>query len=924
MKKLKNLIILLLLSITVTLNAANLKISDELDYGTLKNGLTYYIYQNKEPENKAYLSLVVNSGSLNEDEDQLGLAHFIEHMAFNGTKNYPGNMLVKYLQSIGMNFGADLNAFTGFDRTIFKLQVPTDRPEEFENSFEVLKEWANDITFLPKDTQDEKGVILEEWRLGQGLSKRLSDAQKKAVYGDSRYAERFPIGDPNIVRNATPELLKRYYKKWYHPENMAVIAVGDFHKEQVENFIAKYFNYESPADFKEGPAYKVGRSNGEITVFKDAEITDVNFDILTKSDLKSIQDKESYKKYVIEDLYNSILQSRFDRISKKSSPAIRNGYSYSVNIGKFDMVHVAGAFLKEENIEKGISELFRQMKKLAVNGPTPSEIKGEKAELKKAMDMAYVNRESTEHSQIASEIQASFLEGDIFTEIENQVEVFNEIIEEISSEDIQVKARELYQNSNKTFFLTAPDKETLPLPAKEDIELVIEKSENEKLNEDKEGFEMKTLDSNKIEGGTIVKKNEEKDFCRYTLSNNMEVLLKETDFDNDRILIKLFSRGGSSLMDEKEYAASRLAPQIIAASGIGNLSPEETDTFMKGKNIQFYPYITDYTEGIDIETDRADLETTLKILNAFLTGAKIDKDIYNNSIDTQKHYLKNRENSPKVIYSDKVNETLSQNHPRRKPLTVEEIEQLGEKDLLEAFEDRFSDIGDFQMVVVGSTRNTGVLDLIKKYLAGIPGKNTVEVPKELGIKLPEGIVTETVKKGTDKKVSVCLVYPYRGEYTYQNRVKYLGTAKILDMILLDEIREKIGGIYTIYADTDLSPINYGENYLSIKYSTDPEKVDEVTEAIKKVIQDCLDGKFEDRILKSIVENYTFNYDSILKKNDFWIDYLAKRELFGDNFIIYPPIKYKKTLSRKKMIKFMNYAIDTENYVEVRLVPEKSE
>jgi zinc protease len=924
MKRLKSLIIILMISVAVSLNAADLKVSGELEQGILENGLTYYIYQNEKPQDKAYLSLVINSGSLNEDEDQLGLAHFIEHMAFNGTENYPGNMLVKYLQSIGMNFGADLNAFTGFDRTIFKLQVPTNKPEEFENSFEVLREWATGITFLPKDTQEEKGVVLEEWRLRQGLSKRLSDTQKKAVYGESRYAERFPIGDPEIIKNTTPELLKRYYKKWYRPENMAVIAVGDFDKNQVKNFIEKYFNYKSSTDFQKVPVYKVGKSNGEITIFKDVEITGINFDILTKTDLEPIKNKESYKKYVIEDIYNNILQSRFDRISQKGSPTIINGYSYSVNIGKYDMVNVAGAFLKDENIEDGIYEIFRQMKKLAVNGPTPYEVNAEKAELNKAMQMAYKNRDSVEHSQIATEIQASFLEGDIFTEIENQMEIFDEIMEEISIEDIQKKAQELYQNENKTFFLTAPDKKSITVPSKEDIKLFIKNIKSEKLAEEKEIFKEKTLSSNKFESGEIVKITKEKDFSRYKLSNNIEVLLKETNFDKDRILIKLFSKGGSSLMDEKGYIASRFASQIIASSGIGNLSPVETDLFMKGKNIQFSPYILDYVEGIDIETDKEDLETTMKVLKAFLTEAKVEKNIYNNFMDTQKQYLENRENSPNVIYSDKINETLSQNHPRRKPLTIEELEQLEEKDLLEAFKDRFSDIGDFQVVIVGSTKDTGIEDLIKKYLAGIPGKKIIETPKDLGVKFPKGIVKETVKKGTDKKVSVSLNYPYRGTYTYENRVKYLGTAKILDMILLEEIREKIGGIYTIYADTDLNPLNYGENQLSINYSTDPEKADEVTEAIKKVVQDCLNGKFEDRILDSIIENYTFNYDSILRKNEFWIDYLSKRELFGDNFTIYSPSKYKRTINRTKMTEFMNYAIDTENYVEVRLVPEKSE
>ena len=923
MKKIKIFITLMLVLMFTGLNAADIKVSGELDQGTLKNGLKYYIYKNKKPKNKAYLALIVNSGSLQEDEDQLGMAHFIEHMAFNGTKNYPENMLVKHLQSIGMNFGADLNAFTGFDRTIYKLQIPTDKPEEFEKSFEILKEWATDITFLPKDTRNERGVILEEWRLRQGLSQRISDAQKKAVYGDSRYSNRFPIGDPEIIKNATPELLKRYYYKWYHPQNMAVVAVGDFDKKHVKALVEKYFNYQSKYNFEKSPLYRIGKSSGEVTVFTDPEIISITFDVLTKGSLEPIRDRESYKRALIDDIYAGVLQTRFDTISKGSSPTFGEGYSYLVNLGKYDTVQVTGAMLKEKEVEAGISEVIRQMKKLSVYGPASWEIDGEKSELLMFMKNAYKNKESREHDEIASEITADYLEGYVFTDIENEVNVFEEVISEISYEDILKKSQEIYANSNKTFFLAAPEKKGLQIPSNDDIKKIIASVKNEKLAGETRTDNKPILSHKYSPSGEIFKKIEEKDFLRYQLSNNMEVILKETDFDKDRILIKLISKGGSSLMNEKEYIASKIAPQIIFSSGIGNLSPVETDVFMKGKNIEFHPYIADYTEGIDIETDRGNFITTLEILNAFLTNPKIDRDIYNNFMELQRQHIKNRENSPNTIFVDKIRETISQNHPRRKPITLEDLDLVKEEDLLGVFRDRFSNIGDFQMIIVGSTKDMDIETLMKKYLAGIPSKDTIEVPENLDVKFPSGIIKENVNKGTDKKVSVTLIYPYKGLYTYENRVKYLGLAKILDMILLEEIREKIGGIYTIYADTELSPLNFQENYLTISYSTDPQKSDMVTHEVKKVLSNVLQGNFEERILQSITENYAFNYDSILKKNEFWIDYIGKREIFGDNFRIFIPEKYKKTLSRHNMIKFMNYAVDTENYAEVRLIPEKS-
>ena len=924
MKKL--LITLLIVMTSFTVMAEDLKISPKLEMGILENGLTYYIYPNHKPEGKGSLHLVVGAGSLQEDDDQLGLAHFIEHMAFNGTTNYPENELVRYLQSTGMKFGADLNAHTGFGETVYKLQVPTDKPEELEKAFEILREWATEITFLPQDVEDEKNVILEEWRLRQGLRQRISDAQKKAVFGESRYAERFPIGDPEIIKNATPELLERYYKKWYVPENMAVIAVGDFDKKDIEKYISKYFSYKGRRAPKE-MEYRLGRGDHEIYTFTDHEITQSMFDIIVKEDRKAITTREEYRDYLIQMLFTGIIENRYAWEGKGADPKFREGYSYNFPIGAHDNIHIVGGLLREDNMEEGIYELQRYLKTMAYFDVSATELKGEKANLHKTFEDIKRNRESMESESFMAELKKLHLEGEIFAEVNYQFEVFTEIIDTIEAEDIRAYARKLYESDNVGYFLTAPkangNGESIAVPSKARIGETIEEVKAEAPVEYEIDLDNLELKLPKIEEGKILQVEKEKYNTRYILENGIEVIVKDTPYDKDKISIKFFKDGGSSTLDYDGFLASEFT-DVIPASGIGNLDPIGLDVFLKDKNLSIAPYIKDYSHGIDIKTIGRDLETTLAINYLLITDPKIDDTIYKNTIDQEREEILNRVNSPMTLYRDRIGEVVSEGHPRRKPMSIEEVEALNEERVLEAFRKIYGNMNGSKVVIVGSLKGLPVEELIKKYIASLPSEDVDISSKDLGIELPEGRVREDLVKGVDKKSAVTLVYPYRKSYVYRDRVLYLASSQILNNIMLEDVREKIGGVYSINSSAVLTPLMKKENYLVIRFTTDPARRDEVTEAVKKSVEKLLKGDYPGRMIRNTVENYRFNYADMLRENDFWMSYLYRREAYGDGFEIMTPEEYGDIVKRKNIEKFVGGAIDSDNYIEVNLIPERAE
>ena len=915
MKKLKSFLFILLFTLfSLSLSGKNFENSKNLISGKLENGIHYYIYKNNKPENKAMLNLVVKTGSLMEEDNEQGIAHFMEHMAFNGTTKFKKNEMIKYLQSIGLSFGGDLNAYTSFDRTVYKLLVPT-TPKELEDGIEVLREWASEATLSPQEIDSEKKVVIEEWRLRQGLAQRLGDVQKKALFEGSRYFDRFPIGLPEIINGADQNLVKGFYQKWYQPENISIIAVGDFDTNQIENFIHKYFNYQGTQKGKTPKEYSLKKLKNKYVVFSDDEIRYNTFTITKILDRDVIKDEKSMKNSIIDQLLFNILNTRLNNLQKESDTPFLQSLVYKYDINNSQDIFSAVAVIKNNKLSEGITLLNNFLKSSAKNGVTDYELELEKENLINNYKNLVTNKESITHETYADSLVEHVMSGECFIDIDEEFNIYSTLIKNITTKDLNKRIKKIYKE-NSLYFLTTSTSQN-KINEKQLEELIKESKNSNKIID----FSIKPviLTPLKTSLGSFTKETDGK----YLLSNGIKVFSKKTDFDKDKIYIKLFKKEGSSSNDYTTFINSTIAPTIIEQSGVGNLKPTDIDTFMKGKNFSISSYISDYEQGFIISTDRKNLELALEYMNYLIYEPKVDKIIYENTISDLRESLNNRNNSPQIVYRDKIREIYSGKNNRKLPLSEKDLTLISPEKVLNIYKEKFSNFSEYNLIVVGSFNEEELEKNLKTYVASLPSKKSETTITPLDLKTPKNIVKEKVIKGVDKKATVTLIFPYNFKYGYEEKTLYNSFSQILNIALIEDIREKIGGVYSISSRTSLSPNNYGEDKMVISYSCDISRVDEIEKAVLQSLESLLYKDIDKEKINSVVKNYELSYNTEMKENSFWFNYLYQK-ITVPNYKLATPEEYKELVTKENIWKVNRKAINLKNYISVTLIPEKEE
>ena len=915
MKKLKSFLFILLFTLfSLSLSGKNFENSKNIISGKLENGIHYYIYKNNKPENKAMLNLVVKTGSLMEEDNEQGIAHFMEHMAFNGTTKFEKNEMIKYLQSIGLSFGGDLNAYTSFDRTVYKLLVPT-TPKELEDGIEVLREWASEATLSPQEIDSEKKVVIEEWRLRQGLAQRLGDVQKKALFEGSRYFDRFPIGLPEIINGADQNLVKGFYQKWYQPENISIIAVGDFDTNQIENFIHKYFNYQGTQKGKTPKEYSLKKLKNKYVVFSDDEIRYNTFTITKILDRNVIKDEKSMKNSIIDQLLFNILNTRLNNLQKESDTPFLQSLVYKYDINNTQDIFSAVAVIKNDELPEGITLLNNFLKSSAKNGVTDYELELEKENLINNYKNLVTNKESITHETYADSLVEHVMSGECFIDIDEEFNIYSTLIKNITTKDLNKRIKKIYKE-NSLYFLTTSTSQN-KINEKQLEELIKESKNSNKIID----FSIKPviLTPLKTSLGSFTKETDGK----YLLSNGIKVFSKKTDFDKDKIYIKLFKKEGSSSNDYTTFINSTIAPTIIEQSGVGNLKPTDIDTFMKGKNFSISSYISDYEQGFIISTDRKNLELALEYMNYLIYEPKVDKIIYENTISDLKESLNNRNNSPQIVYRDKIREIYSGKNNRKLPLSEKDLTLISPEKVLNIYKEKFSNFSEYNLIVVGSFTEEELEKNLKTYVASLPSKKSETTITPLDLKIPKNIVKEKIIKGVDKKATVTLIFPYNFKYGYEEKTLYNSFSQILNIALIEDIREKIGGVYSISSRTSLSPNNYGEDKMVISYSCDISRVDEIEKAVLQSLENLLYKDIDKEKINSVVKNYELSYNTEMKENSFWFNYLYQK-ITVPNYKLATPEEYKELVTKENIWKVNRKAINLKNYISVTLIPEKEE
>ncbi|PRY89261.1 M16 family metallopeptidase [Mongoliibacter ruber] len=896
--------------------------------GTLENGLVYYIQQNPKPENKVELRLAVNAGSVLEDENQRGLAHFTEHMAFNGTENFEKNELISYLQSIGVSFGADLNAYTGFDETVYILPIPSDDPEKLKSGFRVLRDWAGGISFKEDDIDAERSIIVEEWRTGQGYSQRLRDQYLPKLLYQSQYAERLPIGDMEVVQNFEYETLRKFYREWYRPNNMAVIAVGDADPDELEKLIYDFFgDLENPIVYPERKKFEVPEHQETlVSIVTDEEAPGIQIQIFYKHPPLRFQTKKDYKAYLIRTMYAGMLTQRLDEIRQKpDAPFIFAGTGYGNFVRSMDYFTASGV-VSPGKVEDGILSLIVENKRVASHGFTQPELDRVKRALLNSAERSFKEMDKTESRAVVGRYINHFLKGNFAEGEKWKYAFYQEIFQEISLNDINALADELITEENRVIIITAPDSEKEMLPTDGDILNLFEKASALDLAP----YEEKELGEKLISNPplpnpiTEISEVESVGIFEYVLPNGAKVFVKPTDFKNDEIVFTITGKGGVSVYPDEDHYSASYAGVMVNVMGVGDFSPSDLRKMLAGKTVSVTPNIGTYDQNISGSFSPNQSETALQLIHLYFSQPREDKELFDIYINNQKTQLASAQANPDYQFSKQLNKIIADGNKRGMGVfEPEELDQVSVDRGLEIFRESFSNAADFEFYFSGNIDLETFIPLLETYIATLPSDPTQSRNfKDLGIRPPRG-TTKTIEVGTDEKSQVILFFSGESEYSRDRArdITYLG--EILTIKLIESLREEIGGVYGVGARGSLVNKPVDQFTFSVSFPCSPDRVDELIEAVWKEIKKIQENGPEEADLQKVKEKRKIALEENLKRNNYWVAQMnAIREHGLDWEIVLNAQDHIESIDEERIqIAAQEFLIE-ENLLEIKKYPKR--
>lgn len=895
--------------------------------GKLPNGLTYYIRRNVEPKNRAELYLVNKVGSVLENDPQQGLAHFTEHMAFNGTRDFPKNQLVDYLQRSGVKFGADLNAYTSFDETVYQLPLPTDSVKLFEKGFSILANWAGYVSFDTDQINSERGVVLEEERLrGKNAQQRLQNQWLPIVLNNSRYAQRLPIGKVDVLNNFKPETIKSFYHDWYRPDLQAVVVVGDFDPKRVEALIkANFAALKNPTAERPRTKYNVlYRAGTKVKIATDKEFPYTMAQIFIKHPKDEDKTTVGYLRGIKTAIFNQMLNNRLSELTQKANPPFLFGQvSYAGFLGNQDALTEFAVAKSADQLKGAIDAVLDETERARQFGFTGSEFTRAKQATMTTMENAWKEREKTPSSSFVGEYQRNFLDSEPIPGINWEYNFYKNNIDLIKLSDINALAGKFISDQNRDIIIMAPEKEKANLPNETTV-LSWVNSRN-KLTAYVDEVSNKPLLANLPAAGKVA--NETKDAAinttMLTLSNGVKVILKPTDFKNDEILIRGYSFGGTSLATDADFVSDNLADGIIGSSGIAGFTQIQLAKMMAGKNVSITPYINETTEGISGSSSPKDLETALQLTYLYFTQPRKDADIWQSNITQTKAVLANRSLDPQAVFSDTVTATLSNHNFRRMTTTAAQLDNANLDKAYNFYKNRFADASGFTFTFVGSFDPEKIKPLLEQYLGSLPSSNTKETYKDLGIRTPTGEFTKSVYKGIGDKSVVDLVWTGNYDYNEANNLQLDALEEVVNIKLIERLREKESGVYSPQIRVSYNKIPVGRYNITISFSCAPANVDKLIAATMDEIGKIKQNGPDKTDIGKFVAEEKRSTEVQLKQNGFWAAYLSSSSEKGtDPDLINDHIKSLDTVT-PQMVKDAANKYFGANQIRLILYPEKN-
>jgi zinc protease len=865
--------------------AAPLPLDPAVTVGVLSNGLRYYIRHNAKPEKRAELRLVVNAGSILEDDDQRGLAHFVEHMAFNGTTHFAKNDIVTYLEGIGVRFGADLNAYTNFDETVYILPVPTDSAGILEKSFRFLGDVANGIRFDSSDVVAERGVVLSEWRDGLGAGERLRDKQFPVIFRGSRYAERLPIGKPDILEGANPGPLKRFWRDWYRPDLMAVVAVGDAEPTRVERLIRQTFG---PIPRRTGARVREQASvpahdSTLVTIAADAELTTSSVSVLWKRPPQATRTVGDLRRDLVEQLYNGMLNQRLQELAlKPESPFTGAGAGSGAFVRGSEIVSLdAGA--KEGRLVETLQAVLTEAERVQRHGFLAPELERARTSMLRAYERAFAERDKSSSDAFVDEYVNHFLTGEGAPGIAFEYRAVQRLIPAITLDEVNAVSALRVGAANRVVTVSVPDKPGLAVPTETEIRAAFGAVVAATIAPWTERVAEGALVAAMPTPGRVVSERQipGPGITEWTLSNGVRVLIKPTDFNADQILLSAFSPGGASLVDDADAFKTSLAPAIIAAGGVGQFSAIDLRKKLTGKVATAQPSIADLSEGMSGAASPKDLETLLQLLYLRFTAPRADSTVFAAQLQQFEQFLKNKDANPAAVFGDTIQQTLAMGHPRARPLSAGMLQELALPELLRIYQDRFADAGDFTFLFVGNVTPEALRPLAEQWLGSLPGGSRREAPRDAGPRQFSGVIDKAVRKGIAPQSQSVVLLAGAAPWTRADAYALSSLGELLQMRLLDRLREALGGTYSVSVNTAFSRRIRQEWQVAIQYGSAPALADSMFAAVRNELATLRSTPPTAAEVERVKEQQRREFEVQQKQNGYWLNTIRTRVEHGD-------------------------------------------
>ncbi len=853
---------------------AKLPVDTAVVRGELPNGVRYIIRRNVQPQNRAELRLVVNAGSILEDDAQRGVAHFVEHMAFNGTRRFPKADIVNFLERSGGRFGADLNAYTSFDETVYQLQIPTDTARLVNTALDILEDWAWGVSFDSTELRKERGVVIEEWRTGLSAETRVQNKQFPVMLFGSKYATRLPIGTKENLERFPLRLAQQFYKDWYRPELMTVVAVGDFDVKQMETSIRERFARVPVATTPRPRAYAQVPDHAQtlVSIETDKEYPNSSVALLWLKPRDSTRSVGDLRRQFVASLYDGMVNARFNELAQRpDAPFAFAGSARGSFVRTKDMYQLYAA-VKESGFEKAAEALLAEAERISRFGFTQSELDRLRTNYLRSMEQAYAERMKTSSAVFANQYANAALSGAPIVGIVNQEPLAKQLLPTITLAEVNAVAKSSFTDRNRVVLVTAPAKPDVKMPTSRAMLGVFQKAKTSTLA----AFVDSTSDSPLVptppKAGSVVAQRvlEGTGIIEWKLSNGAKVLLKPTTFKDDEVLFGAQSPGGASLLPDADVINADLSSVVVGVSGVGQFNQITLGKKLTGKRAGVRASLEEHSQSLQGSASSKDLETLFQLAWLRITQPRVDTSAFLAFKNQMRSVMANQRNTPEAVFEDTITVTMAQHHPRMKIMSPELLDSVDARRALDIYRDRFADASGFTFFLVGSFNPDSVKPYVETWLASLPALNRNDKPRDVGIRPPTGVVERTVRMGVEAKAQTQLHFTGTCVYSYENRAVIGALRDLLDIRLREALREDKGGTYGVSVGGSCHNIPTERYEFDISFGSAPERTNELVAEVFAVIDSVKAGVVSDSNLAKIREIPIRSHETALRQNGAWL------------------------------------------------------